>query len=223
MKIISWNCGGKFREKYKLLQKVDADIYVVQECEDPEKSSNVEYKNFASNFVWLGDNKNKGLGIFAKDNVEIYDNKWNALCLRNFISLRVNGVFNLLAVWACKPYIEEYYIYQYFNKDKYDKKMLIIGDFNSNSNWDYKHHKRNHSLVVRDLEQLGLVSAYHFFYNECQGQESKKTFCLYGNKNRGYHIDYAFASKQRIKFFEILDNEEWLAYSDHYPILVEID
>lgn len=32
MKIVSWNCNGKFREKFSVLQKLDADIYVVQEC-----------------------------------------------------------------------------------------------------------------------------------------------------------------------------------------------
>ncbi len=32
MKIVSWNCNGKFREKFFVLQKPDADIYVVQEC-----------------------------------------------------------------------------------------------------------------------------------------------------------------------------------------------
>lgn len=32
MKIVSWNCNGKFREKFSILQKLDADIYVVQEC-----------------------------------------------------------------------------------------------------------------------------------------------------------------------------------------------
>lgn len=37
MKIISWNCRGKFREKYAVLEKMDADIYVIQECENPEK------------------------------------------------------------------------------------------------------------------------------------------------------------------------------------------
>ena len=42
MKIISWNCNGKFREKFKDIIEEDADIYVIQECEDPVKAKSEE-------------------------------------------------------------------------------------------------------------------------------------------------------------------------------------
>ena len=74
MKIISWNCNGKFREKFKEIIKFDADVYVIQECEDPEKYLNDNYPNFAKNSVWIGDNPNKGLGVFAKQEILIEHN-----------------------------------------------------------------------------------------------------------------------------------------------------
>ena len=40
MKIVTWNCQGKFREKFELIKEENADIYVIQECENPEKSDN---------------------------------------------------------------------------------------------------------------------------------------------------------------------------------------
>lgn len=49
MKIVSWNCNGKFREEFNFIKKLDADIYVIQECENPLLCSNNDYKNFASN------------------------------------------------------------------------------------------------------------------------------------------------------------------------------
>lgn len=43
MKIVSWNANGKFREKYKAILELDADIYVIQECEYPETCKNPGY------------------------------------------------------------------------------------------------------------------------------------------------------------------------------------
>ncbi|MBQ8785276.1 MAG: endonuclease/exonuclease/phosphatase family protein [Alphaproteobacteria bacterium] len=222
MKIVSWNCCGKFREKHKIIKELNADIYIIQECENPELTNNKEYIDFSQNFIWYGDNKNKGLGVFAKKQINLKNNNWEPYCLRHFISINVNNDFNLLAVWACVRYIEEYYVYQSIHKDKYDKNMCIIGDFNSNSQWDNKHHKRDHSSVVKELEDMGLVSAYHYIYEQKQGNETNNTFYLYRHLDKGYHIDYAFIDKNRIKSFKILNSEEWLIYSDHKPIILEI-
>lgn len=222
MKIISWNACGKFRDKYKYVEDLDADLFVIQECENPELSKSLSYKTFAKNHIWVGTNKNKGLGIFAKDNILIEDNKWESYCLRNFVSIKINNSFDLLAVWACERHIEEYYIYQSIHKEKFTKNMIIIGDFNSNSIWDNKHHNRDHSSVVKQLNEIGLSSAYHAI-NSCeQGAEKDMTFYLYRHLNRGYHIDYAFVNIHRIKSFNILDSDEWLKYSDHKPIVLTL-
>ena len=56
-------CLRKFREKFSLLAHFDADIIVIQECEDPQSASSDSYSAFASNVLWIGHNKNKGLGV----------------------------------------------------------------------------------------------------------------------------------------------------------------
>lgn len=78
MKIVSWNCNGKFREKFKYILETNADIYIIQECENPEFYNDTEYKDFAINYIWQGENKNKGLGIFAKENISLNKNNWNS-------------------------------------------------------------------------------------------------------------------------------------------------
>ena len=132
MRIVSWNCNGKFREKFEKVKELNADIYVIQECEDPQNYVGTAYGDFAKNDIWNGENKNKGLGIFAKEGILIENNRWETYCLRNFLSVKVNHDFDLLGVWACKPYIEEYYIYQCIHIQKYNDQTIIIGDFNSN-------------------------------------------------------------------------------------------
>lgn len=222
MKIISWNCNCKFREKYKEIKKYDADIYVIQECENPQTILDEEYKKFANNYIWIGDNENKGLGIFAKEYINIEKNDWENYCLRYFCSVKVNNSFDLIAIWACSPYIEEYYIYQNINIPNYNLNTVIIGDFNSNKKWDKEHGKRNHSAVVKELNELGLESAYHYISKEAQGKESKNTFYLYRHKDKGYHIDYCFCNPSKIVNYKILDDKNFAQYSDHRPILLDI-
>lgn len=222
MKIVSWNCNGKFREKFINIVKLDADIYVIQECENPCNFKNTAYSSFANNYLWVGENKNKGLGIFAKRNIDLKRNNWESYCLRNFISANINNEFDLVGVWACEPYIEEYYIYQYIHISKYNEKTIIIGDFNSNKIWDKEHKKRNHTNVVKMLEEKGLISAYHHIYKENQGDEKQKTFYLYRHLDKGYHIDHCFMQKERIKNYKVVEDKEWLIYSDHMPIMLEI-
>lgn len=220
MKIVSWNCGGKFRKKFIQLQILDADIYIIQECENPQKYPNTPYYQFARNYIWIGENPNKGLAIFAKDTVEISNNNWNPFCLRHFLSVRVNNTFDLLAVWACKPYIEEFYIYQSIHFDKFTSEMIIMGDFNSNAIWDKKNEIRTHTAVVNRLQPLGLDSAYHFINHESHGSETTNTFFLYRHPDKGYHIDYAFLKSSSIENFEIANNNSWLQFSDHKPIIL---
>ncbi len=222
MKIISWNCNGKFREKFEQIILENADIYVIQECENPVECKNDKYREFAQNYIWTGKNNNKGLGIFASKNIKLNKNNWNTYCLRNFISANVDGKFDLIGVWACEPYIEEYYIYQNINFDKYNENTIIIGDFNSNKIWDKSNKERNHSNVVNILKEKNLSSAYHYCFKEQQGEEKQKTFYLYRHLDNGYHIDHCFIRKERIKQYKILFNEKWLEYSDHIPIMLEI-
>ena len=220
MRIVSWNCNGKFREKFEKVKELNADIYVIQECEDPQNYVGTAYGDFAKNDIWNGENKNKGLGIFAKEGILIENNRWETYCLRNFLSVKVNHDFDLLGVWACKPYIEEYYIYQCINIEKFNDKTIIIGDFNSNKIWDKTHSIRNHTNIVKELEKKNLISAYHEVYHEKQGEEKQPTFYLYRHLDKGYHIDYCFIKREQIKDFQVLCDPVWLNYSDHLPILL---
>lgn len=225
MKIISWNAQGKFREKFPEIRKLVADVYIIQECENPLHCRNREYREFAAGGLWWGDNKNKGLGIFVAPHVSIADNAWEPYCLRQFACVRVNNSFDLLAVWTKFRHIEEYYIYHYLHAAKYHPRMVVMGDFNSSKKWDKKPGRahRNHSSVVQMLADAGLCSAYHHQQNEEQGKESTPTFFLHRHADKPYHIDYAFVAPERLRDCYIETSENWLALSDHCPLILEIE
>ena len=104
-------------------------------------------------------------------------------------------------------------------------KALIIGDFNSNKIWDKLDRWWNHTDVVRELEEIEIRSLYHEYFNEEQGEEQCPTFYLQKNILKPYHIDYVFADRKtfdKIKNIEIGQKIEWLQWSDHMPILIEL-
>jgi exonuclease III len=235
MKIISWNCNGAFRNKFQNIIGKDADIYIIQECENPAISKNNEYKTWARNHLWIGDNVNKGLGIFANEKIKLnrfeWSNTYKDHSVKYFLPCIVNNDYQLLAVWAHSNnspnfgYIGQMWKYIQINKNKFEK-ILIAGDFNSNSIWDEWDRWWNHSDVVKELKEQSIRSLYHEFYNEEQGKESISTFYLQKKIEKPYHIDYFFASKNlvnNVREFIVEDFINWKTISDHVPIMLKFD
>ena len=168
MKIVTWNCNGGFRNKIKEIEKLEADIYVIQECENP-KHSKGEYGKWAENYLWVGESKHKGLGIFASSSVKIEQLNWEGNGLQLFLPVRVNNQFNLVGVWtkqANSPtfrYIGQLWKYLGLHKQKMATSHTVVcGDLNSNKIWDLNHDRQwNHSAVVRELNAINMVSLYH--------------------------------------------------------------
>lgn len=232
MKIISWNCNGALRKKFFSLRAYDADVYVIQECENPKESSCPDYKAWASNYLWVGGNKNKGLGVFAKPEIALASLDLDAGTLESFIPCTLNEHLVLWAVWtrqANSPtfrYIGQLWKYLQNHKATLSgKDAVVIGDFNSNVCWDAWDRWWNHSDVVRELEELGLFSLYHAVKDEAQGSESEPTFYMHRKREKPYHIDYAFLSKkhQSSASLEVGNPSIWLEHSDHMPLFVQIN
>ena len=99
MKIVTWNCNGAFRNKYRQLNEFDADLLVIQECEDPARSTK-PYRDWAGHYLWHGENKNRGIGVFARGDVEIKGLDWADENLKLFLPCQVNQSFTLLAAWT---------------------------------------------------------------------------------------------------------------------------
>lgn len=231
LKIITWNCNGAFRKKYKSIAELNPDICVIQECENPDHVYDQEFKQWASNYLWTGVNHHKGLGIFADPSINIERLEWSVQDLQFFLPCRVNSQFNLLGVWACKgtnstdSYIRQFWQYLQINTDQFRcGEYLIAGDFNSNRIWDKKRRVGNHTDVVNSLDQLGINSLYHKWNSVDQGDEKDATLFMYRNPDKPYHIDYIFGStefQRNMGSIMIGSPGTWLQLSDHVPVIAE--
>jgi len=78
--------------------------------------------------------------------------------------------------------------------------------------------------VINELSNIGIESLYHYQTAEVQGAEKQPTFFLHRKKEKPYHIDYAFLSKDLLPNSEIIigEREKWIAVSDHMPVSVTI-
>ncbi len=229
MKIITWNCNGAFRKKFHLIEKLGADILVIQECEDPSKIKG-DYQEWANNYLWIGESKNKGLGVFLrKQNIKLEALELHDDGLRSFIPCRINDHINLIAVWTKQTpsrnfrYIGQFWKYLQLHKNEIKRDPIIIcGDFNSNVCWDSSHRGWSHSDVVRELAEIDIHSLYHELTKENQGKESSPTLYMHRKLAKPYHIDYAFVSKGLLgpeSSIEIGKQEIWLDHSDHMPLI----
>ena len=227
MKIVSWNCAGKFREDYKAIFEEDTDIYVIQECENPKKEGKEyeEYRKFAGeegkDYFWVGNKRgDKGLGIFKKGDIELKriptkgDYKY-------FIYVNVDDSFNLLAVWAMDkdkelglpPYVEM--IHDFLDENNGEKlfdetPIIMCGDFNSSAVFNSKHtykythrdingNPKNHTYLNCKLNDMGLYSVYHECAKEESGEEKQATFFEARHLNDSFHLDYVYTNMEIIE------------------------
>lgn len=103
------------------------------------------------------------------------------------------------------------------------KPSIILGDFNTNA--CYGDGGVWQSLWER-LEPLGFVSAYHHFFDQPFGAESRPTYFHRGHEAEPWHVDYCFipaAWKSSLRHVEVGDFASCKGVSDHRPIVVDLD
>jgi len=228
--------------KFDAVLRLKPDIAVICECAAPKRLHElVGSFCLGTDTVWIGDNGNKGLAVFAFNGYAVRLAEPFHPTLRHVAPVRVTGPVdcNLLAVWAQNgsggvsrkrqlgPLRRALTKYKTFLTER---PTIVAGDFNNNVFWHRPGWRINHANAVAALGQFGLASAYHALRGEPQGQETVPTLYWRDRKKDGptYHIDYVFLPAQwlgRVRELAVGTFEDWCGsgLSDHVPIVVDIN
>ena len=225
-----------FRKKAAANLAHKPDILIVVECEHPDKLLYMVDTPNPTDSLWFGKNQHKGLAIFSYGDYRFKVHENHNEKFKMIIPIEVTGGyfdFNLFLVWAYNPddndgrYITQVWKAITHYDELLNKPAMFIGDFNSNTIWDYKKHRLgSHSSVVKQLENKGIFSTYHIQHKQTQGTEEHPTFYMYRHKDKPYHIDYCFVSSDligKLESVEIGDYETWTKHSDHSPLIVKFN
>ncbi len=237
-RIVAWNCGAGFQNKIgRLIDELRPDVAIVSEACNEGRLRAAGVKGFAS-MDWIGRYSTRGLGVltFGSTRGRMYAKDWDQR-LEWVLPSRITSStsFNLLGVWAMNHRakidvesgagrtqgaraLDTY-------GDLLDEPTVIAGDFNNNAIWD-KGTERGWRTTMARYEEVGLVSAYHQFFGEHPGEESRATYWWQRNVEQGYHIDYCFVPRTwTIAQVWLGPHESWLRSgdgSDHAPIVVDV-
>ncbi len=233
MKVITWNCNMAFRKKWKAILDLQPDILVLQECEKESKYRPEEIVPGYNQFIWIGDNPNKGVGILSFNDYHIQISKNYVQTFKYIIPIAVTGAkqFTLFAIWAmpnttkrAKSYVGQIWGAVHYYKSYFKSNTILIGDWNSNARWDNERRSGNHSDVVAFLNKYRIKSIYHTLKEEQHGKEAEPTLYLLKKTEKPFHLDYCFASENMITSkttITVGTLKEWIKISDHMPLIID--
>ena len=224
MIITTWNCNLKLQKKYEYIESLNSDITIIQECEKLKQ----DYFPGAQYF-WTGIDEKKGLGVIVKKDSAKVSSFYNKNLI-HFLPICTDEM-NLLGVWAFNHRAKKYgehadgktleaikYYYEWLQETP---KSIVAGDFNNSIIWDKQSNKDFYN-VNEKLESIGLSSAYHKLTSDDYGEEKRGTFYHTKNIQKQYHIDYIYTCGMDLKSVNVGKPEDWVQYSDHCPITVEV-
>lgn len=225
MRLATWNCNTSLRSKWGAVEALNADVLTVQECGPGTKAQVTSHDGWTCE--WQKGTHYNGLAVLARSPywIETREEPSDSFFVSTVIS--GPGRFRFVGFWARTPT---------FPEDEYPQQAtrlieqlpedgiptVVAGDFNASSK--NQHHLRN----VESLASLGLVSAYHTFYDIDHSAAWRHPTSYHRRQELNpHHMDYVFVpAAWRIHSVEVGTFDDYSrlgGLSDHVPIVVSID
>ena len=235
MRLVSWNCQAGFDKKTHVVDRLNPDVLVLQECNEV----NVLSQRSDVSHLWRtpGNPGSKGFGIYAMNGWTVRpiaspsDDPWLIPC--EIFTPKGTEWARLLGMWTNvqKGVDRPNYAGQFAQsletwRHEIEKvPTLIAGDLNASLQGPSK---APHQQNIITAESLGLRSAYHHFNNIDHGNEQDMTLKWVGpgKVTYYYHCDFVFIppalqSNGTCNIDPIFTSSE-KHISDHQPVVVDL-
>ncbi|MBK1826885.1 endonuclease/exonuclease/phosphatase family protein [Haloferula rosea] len=214
------NRGSRSR-KLPQLAALQSTVLALQEIGKPEEPVQSE--------IWTGEKDNQGVSVKAAEGIEVRLDETYSPDFPDTLPTVLNEKFQVLAIWSKprKTYVQNVLsILDQFEEFIHRRPTVVLGDFNANPTFDAgnaKHSKFHH--IEERMNAVGLISAYHQYFGEPFGAESRASIYWMWKENKPFHIDYVFVPKtwsHHITRVDVGDYNSWKSLSDHRPLSVEL-
>lgn len=235
MRFVTWNCQAGFDKKVRVIERLNPDVLVLQECNEVNALS--QRPDVSHLWRTPGHPGSKGFGIYAMNGWNVRtinaptDDPWLIPC--EIISPNGDIWARLLGMWTNvqKGVERPNYAGQFaqslntWRDDITKVPTLIAGDLNASLQGPSK---APHQKNITTAESLGLRSAYHHFNDINHGEENEMTLKWVGpgKVTYYYHCDFifvppAFQSNGVCSIDPIFSSSD-THISDHQPVVVDL-
>jgi exodeoxyribonuclease-3 len=234
LRIVTWNCNMAFRLKFDRLLSLRPDVAVVQECADP-RAGDASWRPACTAFDWIGFNPDKGLGIYAFGDLTLTRHAGYSDTYALYLPVTISGWcrFNLLGLWAADPRKipagttnDPAAALRHYRGFLAAGPSFVTGDFNRLPQQMAAARAGAGRSVVAELRDAGLTNA-DYAMSAASGQPALRRTHYHQRKfSRGFVVDYIFiptSEAARLTAFEVGDPHDWITWSDHVPLVAELD
>ena len=224
LRIATWNmCRGNYLKKRAALAELAPDVAIIQEANG--------IAGLLPGDLWHGPNSRTGISVLTGDKHSVAVDAIDERAIWSITPLKIRGQhdLNLLAVWTrleTGGYVKSLWdALDCYGDFLRHKRCIVMGDFNASAIWDKPRGKVDFSRLAQRLEtEFGLKSAYHSFFDEKYGEETRATHYFQWKADRPFHIDYCFVPADwHILGVQVDPYESWKGLSDHCPVVVDVE
>lgn len=234
LRIVTWNCNMGLHQKFERLLALQPDVAVIQECAGPEANEARSWRPLCSDQDWIGFNPHKGLGIFAFSPYRLRRDPSYSAHHSLYLPVRIEGPYrlNLLGAWMANARTIEpgtsndpRAAVRYYHSFLAAGTAVVAGDFNLLPQQVTRRPPGGRSLAEL-LAEVGLQDADLVPVEDGGAGSLRPTYFHRRRPREAFVVDYLFvprAGAVRLSRFDVADPQEWLPWSDHVPLVAELE